>query len=234
MKEEFKRRKVSIDSYGSVDTISSQISSFEDVFIPQKDGKPFVDISSMTDLVSDTRSKTDELKYIRDSIVASLGVPASFLNLEENLNSKNTLSEENVLFARSIINHQKYLTHQVQELIIKIYMIIDPEKALSILDDVEIAFPAPKSLQFERQSAYISSLVNLVETLERIGVPKDWSKKKYLTSIDWDEVEKYEIDSKIDKSLGTEEKDYGEGGYSGMGLMGGAGGGMMPSGGATF
>jgi hypothetical protein len=226
LKEEFKRRKISMDSFGSVDTIPSMISSFEDVFIPQKDGKAFVDISNMTDLVTDSRSKVDELKFIRDSIVASLGVPPAFIGLEEGVNAKNTLSEENVLFARTIVNHQKYLTHQVQDLIIKIYNIIDPDKALTILDDVEIAFPAPKSLQFERQASYLSNLANLVETLERVGVPKDWSKKKYLSSIDWDEVEQYEIDSKIDKSLGTERAD----GMDGVGGMGMGGGGLMTGG----
>lgn len=145
--------------------------------------------------------------------------------------SNSTLSEENVLFARTIVNHQKYLTHQIQELIVKIYKIIDPEKALTILDDVEVALPAPKSLQFERQAAYMSNLANLVETLERIGIPKDWSKKKYLTSIDWDEVEKYEIESKIDKPL---ELDGNEGGEMGGGLMTGGMGGGIPGGNVGF
>jgi len=228
LKEEFKRRKVSLDSFGSVDTIPSQVTSFEDIFVPQKDGKPYVDISTMTEGMSDTRSKTDELKFIRDEIVASCGVPPSFIGLEENQSAKNNLSEENIMFARTIVNHQKYLSHQVQELVTKLYNIIDPEKALTILDDVEIVFPAPKSLQFERQAAYLSNLANLVETLERIGVPKDWSKKKYLTSIDWTEVEKYEIENKIDKELKIEPEEGGDmsglGGMSGGGLMGGMGG----------
>ena len=218
LKEEFKRRKVSLDSFGSVDTIPSQISSFEDIFIPQKDGKAFVDISNMTDLVTDTRSKTDELKFIRDGLISSYGVPPAFIGIEENMTAKSNLSEENVMFARTIVNHQKYLTHQVQDLIIKIYNILDPEKALNILDDVEIAFPSPKSLQFERQASYLSNLANLVETLERIGIPKDWSKKKYLSSIDWVEVEQYEIDTKIDKNLGT-DKDEEPGALGGGGLM---------------
>ena len=218
LKEEFKRRKVSLDSFGSVDTIPSQISSFEDIFIPQKDGKAFVDISNMTDLVTDTRSKTDELKFIRDGLISSYGVPPAFIGIEENMTAKSNLSEENVMFARTIVNHQKYLTHQVQDLIIKIYNILDPEKALNILDDVEIAFPSPKSLQFERQASYLSNLANLVETLERIGIPKDWSKKKYLSSIDWVEVEQYEIDTKIDKNLGT-DKDEEPVALGGGGLM---------------
>lgn len=228
LKEEFKRRKISLDSFGSVDTIPSMVSSFEDIFIPQKDGKAFVDIANMTDLVTDTRSKTDELKFIRDGVIAGVGVPPAFIGMEEQMSAKSNLSEENVMFARTIVNHQKYLTHQVQDLITKIYNIVDPEKALTILNDVEVAFPAPKSLQFERQASYLSNLANLVETLERVGVPKDWSKKKYLSSIDWKEVEQYEIDTKIDKSLGTENADGldGVGGMGGGGLMTGGMGGV--------
>jgi len=226
LKEEFKRRKISLDSFGSVDTIPSMVSSFEDIFIPQKDGKAFVDIANMTDLVTDTRSKTDELKFIRDGIIAGVGVPPAFIGMEEQMSAKSNLSEENVMFARTIVNHQKYLTHQVQDLITKIYNIVDPEKALTILNDVEVAFPAPKSLQFERQASYLSNLANLVETLERVGVPKDWSKKKYLSSIDWKEVEQYEIDTKIDKSLGTKNAD----GLDGVGGMGMGGGGLMTGG----
>lgn len=228
LKEEFKRRKISLDSFGSVDTIPSMVSSFEDIFIPQKDGKAFVDIANMTDLVTDTRSKTDELKFIRDGVIAGVGVPPAFIGMEEQMSAKSNLSEENVMFARTIVNHQKYLTHQVQDLITKIYNIVDPEKALTILNDVEVAFPAPKSLQFERQASYLSNLANLVETLERVGVPKDWSKKKYLSSIDWKEVEQYEIDTKIDKSLGTKNADGldGVGGMGGGGLMTGGMGGI--------
>jgi len=228
LKEEFKRRKISLDSFGSVDTIPSMVSSFEDIFIPQKDGKAFVDIANMTDLVTDTRSKTDELKFIRDGVIAGVGVPPAFIGMEEQMSAKSNLSEENVMFARTIVNHQKYLTHQVQDLITKIYNIVDPEKALTILNDVEVAFPAPKSLQFERQASYLSNLANLVETLERVGVPKDWSKKKYLSSIDWKEVEQYEIDTKIDKSLGTKNADGldGVGGMGGGGLMTGGMGGV--------
>jgi hypothetical protein len=236
LKEEFKRRKVSMDSFGSVDTIPSMITSFEDIFVPQKDGKEFVSITGFNEGMADTRAKTDELKFIRDGIVAGLGVPAPFLGLEENTSNKNQLSEENVLFARTIVNHQKYLTHQVQELIVKIYTILNPEKALTILDDVEVAFPPPKSLQFERESAYMTNLANLVETLERIGVPREWSKKKFLTSIDWVEVEKHMTNQKIDqelKTLGDTEMNSLNAMGSG-GLMGGMGGmgdmGMGPSG----
>jgi len=244
LKEEFRKRKVSLDSFGTVDTIPSMINTFEDVYIPQKDGKPFVDISTFNEGGVDIRGKTDELKFLRDQLVASLGVPASFLNIEENLSNKSALSEENILFARTIIRHQKYLGHQVKELVQKVYKLLDPDKYFEILDNVLIGFAPPKSLQFERESKYMSDLANLVETLERIGIPREWSKKKYLSNIDWNEVKKYQIDTKIDQNMGTQPDtsmgDMGAGamggslpGLGGMVPTGGMGGGFEPGGGTT-
>ncbi len=58
------------------------------MFIPMKDGKNFVDIAPFTDAGADTRGKVDGFKFLRDQCVASLGIPASFLNIEENLSNK--------------------------------------------------------------------------------------------------------------------------------------------------
>lgn len=210
LKEEFKKRKITLDSFGSVDTIPSQLTTFEDIYVPTKDGKPYINISTFTEGNVDIRSKVDELKFLRDEMVAGFGVPPALIGIEENSVVKATLSEENILFARAIISHQKYLTHQINSLIEKILVITKPEEALTLLDNVNINLPTPKSLQFERESKYISDLANLVETLERIGIPKEYSKKKYLTQIDWTEVEKYEIDEKIEKSLDPDKKKEDE------------------------
>ena len=228
MKEEFRKRKVSLDSFGTVDTIPSMITTFEDVYIPQKDGKPFVDISTFNEGNVDVRSKVDELKFLRDQLVSSLGVPPSFIGIEENLSNKSALSEENILFARTVIGHQKYLTHQLNELLQKIFDIIDPEEALTILDSVDVALPVPRSLQFEREARYMNELSTLVENLERIGIPKGYSKKKYLSQIDWEEVKKYEIQDKIEKTLDPSKDDDDDelGGIGGIGADGGFGGGM--------
>ena len=230
MKEEFRKRKVSLDSFGSVDTIPSMITTFEDVYIPQKDGKPFVDISTFNEGNVDVRSKVDELKFMRDQMVSSLGVPPSFIGIEENLSNKAALSEENILFARTVIGHQKYLTHQIEELVQKIFDVIDPEEALTILDHVEVSLPVPRSLQFEREARYMNELSTLVENLERIGIPKEYSTKKYLSQIDWEEVKKYDIDQKIDKTIDPSKKDdddmMGGMGDINMGGQGGFGGGM--------
>jgi hypothetical protein len=224
MKEEFRKRKVSLDSFGTVDTIPSMITTFEDVYIPQKDGKPFVDISTFNEGNVDIRSKVDELKFLRDQLVASLGVPPSFIGIEENLSNKAALSEENILFARTVIGHQKYLTHQFTELVQKIFDIIDPEEALTLLDNIDVGLPTPKSLQFEREARYMNEITGLIDSLERIGIPKEYSKRKYLPNFDWTEIKKYDIDEKVETAVDPSKKE------DEMGGMGGMGGGM----GATF
>lgn len=223
LKEEMKKRKINLDSFGTVDTIPSLISTFEDVYIPQKDGKAFVDISTFNEGNVETRSKVEELKFIRDGIVAGLGVPPAFVGLEENLSNKSTLSEENVLFARTIIHHQKYLSDQLTDLVKKVIVIIDPEVALQA-SELMVAFLPPKTLQFERESKYTRDLVELIKTLEEIGIPREWSKKKYLSGVDWKEIDNFMTNQKIDKEtkVGEQPSDMG------MGAMGGIGGGIGP------
>jgi len=215
MKEAFKKRKISIDDFGTVDTIPSNISTFEDVYIPQKDGKPFVEIDSFDGTGrADISGKTDEIMVLISQLVASLGVPRQFIGIEENTTWKNTLSEENILFARTIIKHQKYLNEQITELIYKVYKVIDPDFALDFKDRYVISFSPPQSLQFERQSKYISDLSSMVRSLEEIGVPIEYSREKFINQIDWVEVANYKTKSKINKLTG-EENDEEQGGMGG-------------------
>ena len=168
---------------------------------------------------------------MRDQLVAGYGVPPSFIGIEENLSNKSALSEENILFARTIIRHQKYLTEQINQLIKKVFDIINPEESLTMLDNILVAFPIPKSLQYERESRYVNELTNLIESLERIGIPREYTKKKYLPQLDWEEIKKYEIDEKVDRALDpTKEEGQDEFGMGG-GPMGGVGGAPPPGGG---
>jgi len=229
LKEAMRKRKVSLDSFGTVDTIPSMITTFEDIYIPTKDGKPYVDVSSFTEGNVDIRSKVDELRFLRDQVVASLGVPASFINIEENLSNKAALSEENILFARTVISHQKYLGRDLSSLVEQVTNITQPEKALTLLENIFIGFSIPRSLQFEREARYMTDLANLVETLERIGIPKEYARKKYLPNIDWEEVKKYGVDSRIETSLDPKKAQEEEmGGGMGMGIP------MGPVGPASF
>jgi len=201
MKEEIVKRKIALDSFGSLDTIPSMITSMETLFLPMKDGKELVQISGWNDAGSDVRGKTDELKLLRDTIVAGLNVPPSYIGVDENISNKNALTSESYMFARGIVSYQKPFSEQLQELIQKVFSIIDHEKSLTILDNVLIVFPTPRTLQDENESKQIGDAVNIIQQLESVGVPREWSKKRYLPNIPWDEVEEHEIDTKIETKL---------------------------------
>jgi len=206
IKEKIRKRKISIDSLGTIDTIPSMVTTFEDIYIPSRDGKPFVDINTFTEGNVDTATKTEELKFMRDSLIASLGVPPSFIGIEENQTLRNTLSEENILFTRTVIKHQKYISLQISSLIQKLVSITHPEESLTLLDDIIIALPTPKSLQNNLMATHMNDTISLIESLERIGVPKEWSKKKFLPDIDWDEIEHFEIEKEMDKTISPPEE----------------------------
>jgi len=127
--------------------------------------------------------------------------------------NKAALSEENILFARTVIGHQKYLSEQLTELIEKVFYIIDPKESLTLFDSIDIHLPTPKILQYEREARYMNDLVGLIENLERIGIPKEYSTKKYISNIDWKEVKKYEIDNNIDKTIDKDKDDNMQGGF---------------------
>jgi hypothetical protein len=235
LKMELNKRKVCLDDFSTIDAIPSAISTFEDMYVPQKDGTPFVDIQPYSGDMTDVRSKVDELKFLRDQIVAALGVPPAFIGIEENLSNKNALSNENILFARCIINYQKTFSEQITELIKKILICIDPHSASTLLDDITITFPTPRSLQYENESRWTQDLINMIRSLQEVGIPIEWSKKKYLTNIDWVEVEKFETDEKIDqeftKPIDKDIEDTNAGGMGGgMGGLGMGGLGMDMSG----
>ena len=84
LKNAFKKRKFSIDSLGTIGTIPSSITAYEDIYIPQSKGKRFVEFDTLQSNIQ-IRDVVEELKLFRDMIVGSLQVPPAFLNIEENL-----------------------------------------------------------------------------------------------------------------------------------------------------
>jgi len=214
IKEKMTKKKHSLDSFGSISSIPSMITSYEDYYIPQNNGKRFVDIEQVTPSVS-LRDASDELGFFRDQLVSALDVPPSFIGLEENLSNKNALSFESILFARTITNYQSKLGKNVFGLFSKIYNIVYNE---NIPRGVTIQLPKPKMLQIKRESEYMNTVATLINTLKELGIPEDYLKRKYLP-FDWEEVERIDTEANIDKNLEKKNEDE-------MGLGGGYGGGM--------
>lgn len=196
VKDALQKKKISLDSFGSIASIPSMLTTFEHIFIPQIHGKRPVEFGELPRAVN-IRDLSDELKYFRDVLVASLDVPPSYIGLEENNSTKNTLSQESVVFARTVVAYQKFFSKHMKKLFEKIYKYTNENP---LKGEFLIAFPPPKFLQIEILSEHLDAGARIIDNLERYGVPKDLSKKKYL-SIDWDEVEQYNVKDDIDKKV---------------------------------
>lgn len=111
LKEGISKRKYSIDSMGSINSIPSQIPTFETIYLPMRDGKKFIEIENQQ-WGMNPQEDVEHLKFIRDNIVANLGVPAPYLGLEENLcfslNTKIPLLEgHNIELGKLIEEYEK-------------------------------------------------------------------------------------------------------------------------------
>jgi len=218
LREDMRKRKISVDSFGSVDSIPSQISTFEDIYIPMRDGKKFVEFDQVQ-FGQNPNEDIEGLKFIRDNIVADLGVPAPYLGLEENTSNRALLSVENIIFCRTIISFQKEMSSPLRELFLKIYNMLYPGDVQSDLNGVRITYPEPKISPYEHEMEYVEQMQRLMEVYRALGIPDTYLKKKYLPSIDWDEIEKYKAEDTINTELGdTGGQDQNAMGGGGMGM----------------
>lgn len=210
IKEAHKKRKFSLDTMGNIGSIPSMVTSYEDYYLPQNKGKRYVEFDTIPNPIN-LRDIADELKLFRDNLVASLEVPPSYLNLEENLSNKSALSFENALFARTIVSYQTRLSKPLNSLFSKIYRLVYGEP-LPI--GVKATFPPPTMLELERETEHIEVISRLINSLKEFGIPLEYLKRKYLP-FDWKEVEKYDNLGKIDEKSGDKPPD--DMGMSGMG-----------------
>lgn len=230
MKEALTKKKISVGSMGNIDTIPSQISTFESIYLPQKDGKKFVEIDHQQ-WGGDSSNDADQLKTIRDNIVGNLGVPVPYLGIEENASNRSILTTESINFCRSVISRQQELSIPLKEFFYKAYMLVWGKQEADLLDNIKITFQQPKISPFEHQNEFLENTSRVIESLSGLGISKDYLKRKFMPYINWDEVDKYTAGDKLDMETGDAAQDDGMGGMGGglggMGGMGGMGGGMM-------
>jgi hypothetical protein len=200
IKEATKKRKVSLDSMGNIGSIPSMITNYEDYYIPQNNGKKYVEFDTLQSNLN-LRDLSDELKYFRDVLVSSLEVPPSYIGLEENLSNKSALSFENILFARTIVSYQTLLSKHLQNLFNKLYRFIHNELPKS---DIKITFAPPKMLQMERDAENMRMIADIITTLTELGIDKKYLMKKYLP-LEWEKVEESETTNKLDNKLQNKE-----------------------------
>lgn len=221
MEEILTKKRVSIGSMGAIDTIPSQISTLETIFLPMKDGKKFVEIDHQN-WGGDTSNDTDNQKQMRDGIVANLGVPPIFVGLEENQSNRSSATTESISFCRTIIDDQKELSIPMQELITKVYRLIFGDLEADILSRIQITFSEPKVLPNTAKSEYLEAMQRNMDAYNGMGIPKSYLQRKFLPDLEWNEIENAVASEKLDAELNDTVNNGGD-------IMGGMNLGTSPS-----
>jgi len=222
MKEQISKKRITVDSLGNTDTIPSQISTWENIFIPMKDGKKYVEIDHQQ-WSPNANEDTEALKNAANEIVGDLGVPATYLNITEQSGNRATLTAESINWARAIIAKQQELTPCVRGFFNKVYCLVWGKDASNYLSSVQITFQMPRIAPMTNNIEFIENSSRVVEALSGLGLSKEYLKRQYMPYVDWDHAESDGIIDKINKETG-EAQD------ASMDMMGG-GMGMMPTGG---
>lgn len=205
LKEGFKKRKYSLDSFGSIGSIPSYINTYEDYYIPQRNGKRYVEFDTLSPPIN-IRDISEELKFFRDQLVASLDVPPSFISLEENSVTKANLAQESNVFARTIISYQALFGKCIQRLFSKIYRFCRKEK----MPDVRISLSPPKLLQSEIYADFLDIVMRIANSYNELGIPKEHVVKELL-SLEWEKIEHSKVEKALEDRLKSskEESEYG-------------------------
>jgi hypothetical protein len=192
-KKQLRRKQYTVDNIGTIDEIPTNISTFEDIYIPIQNGRDLINIDTIPPR-GDIGQRVEDIKLLRDSLVATVDVPAPYLGIEENVESRATLSQENMVFVSSIINYQTSFSNDFTDLIRKILRLTSKTAA----ETVSVSFPLPRSILAQTQSDYYNNVINMINQLIPLGIPVEFLIKKYLPDIDMDEVRKFLVDQKLD------------------------------------
>lgn len=190
IKEAKNKKKISLDKFGSIEEIPTQITNYQTTYIPQKDGKRFIEFDNRPGS-SKASQYVEDLKYFRDLFVANFNIPPAFLGIEENLSSWNeSLSSQNVMFASDVLDYQKSFATQFNELFAKLFKLIyektndkrNLDKYIQLLKKIEIKFNPPLNLKMKMESESINNAITLVDQLVNQFGPesREYFQQKYL------------------------------------------------------
>jgi len=207
VKKSVKKREITVDSLGTMDAVPTIMSTFEDFYIPTKGGQRMVDIESLE--LGNMQDVADGDVFFLKNILTGIEIPPSYLGVEEFNSTKATLSQESMIFARSIIRLQKIFSEQFTELLQKIYRIIHKRKSNPLYLDILCTFAPPSSINVENVSSYYNKIRGLYNDLTEMGLPDDYVRRRYLPEIEWDTIMLEELQrKKVD-----DETEMGETGF---------------------
>lgn len=224
-----KKKEVALsNSLNDIESFSTELTAFDDIFIPSVNGETPIQIDSIPS--QNNNIDPDYLESLKKIILGGIRVPKSLLNEYEN-SYHTSIAQENIMFAKQIIAEQANYAIYATELFNK----VANKKGYTELVGLKLEFNAPTTLLNESLSNNINNIQTVVDYIASIVngddgagegtkvIDKHLLAKSLYPSIDWEKIDDVIVDSGLKKqeedlikkaSGGVEGDDMGSvGGY---------------------
>jgi hypothetical protein len=214
VKNEMDRREITVDKIGTIDNISTILSTFESIYLPMTNGKKFVEME--TQAGGQLTDKVGDVDLILKETLSGIGIPPALLGYEQDIESKATLAQQNVKFARAIIQMQKLISRSMSSMYYKVCQLTEPSMINLVRLTTAVALKPPRALMLERLAEIVEEVDKLVESMTKYGYPQDKIVNYFLGDIiDAETFQLKQVEEKAKKAIlgggegGEEEKKGG-------------------------
>jgi len=169
----------------SIDSIPDMMTPGEDVWSPSINGTPLLKADPLES--GSIETSISDADYFKTKLIASLGIPPSYLASEQGASTRALLTLEDIRFSRTIKKYQSDINIGLQDLVNTCFNLIGhPQYA----DLVSISLPKPQNTE---DNIRIQNLENKLSTASSFmtafpNVPKIWIMKNIIGFSD-DDIE---------------------------------------------
>lgn len=175
------------DDNGNIDYRMGLQAVDEDIVIPTRGEKSSTKIET---LPAQQWSAIDDVKYIQQKFIASLGVPNAYLGYEEALNSKATLGSEDIRYAKYVERIQSAFLETLYDIAL-IHLYLKGYKT-NDLKEFELHLSNPSHINELQELEIIQARLDLYNNAKDSGAFSTYYLYKNILKLSDDEIEEEE------------------------------------------